>query len=115
MFEGFEEFDMPTSQTAIHGVRGRSGPPVLLLHGIPETHLMWHRVAPAQADRGQRRIECPTLVLWSATGAVGRWYDPLDVWKVWATDVRGVPVGAGHFLPEEAPEDTLRHLLALLT
>jgi haloacetate dehalogenase len=53
--------------------------------------------------------------LWSATGALGRWYDPLAVWKVWATDVRGGPVGAGHFLPEEAPEETLRHLLALLT
>ena len=72
-------------------------------------------VADDEADRGQRRIDCPTLVLWSATGAVGRWYDPLDVWKVWATDVRGGPVGAGHFLPEEAPEETLRHLLALLT
>src|SRR5438034_7321217 len=30
---------------------GRRGPPVLLLHGIPETHLMWHRVAPAIAER----------------------------------------------------------------
>jgi haloacetate dehalogenase len=290
VFEGFDEFDISTSQTTIHGVRGGSGPPVLLLHGIPETHLMWHRIAPAlaerftviatdlrgygasgkppsapdhgpyrmralaadqvqvmaalgfdrfavvghdrgarcayrmaldhpaavshlavldivptgdayaradadfslgywvwsflaapepvpeemiaaapqvlvdhmldawsqvpgvfpdqaraaylatftdpdavhaiceqyraaatldvaddQADRGRRRIGCPTLVLWSATGPVGQWYDPLDVWKVWATDVRGGPVEAGHFLPEEAPEETLSHLLELLT
>ncbi|MFD0743743.1 alpha/beta fold hydrolase [Phytohabitans flavus] len=46
---GFENFAIPTSGAAIHGVRGGSGPPVLLLHGIPETHLMWHKVAPALA------------------------------------------------------------------
>ncbi|MFI0480330.1 alpha/beta fold hydrolase [Actinomadura sp. 9N215] len=289
MFDGFDEFDIPTSQTTIHGVRGGSGPPVLLLHGIPETHLMWHRVAPAlaerftvvatdlrgygasgkppstpdhapyrmraiaadqvevmaalgftrfavvghdrgarcayrmaldhpaavghlavldivptgeayaradadfslgywvwsflaapapvpetmiaaaprvlvnhmldtwsatpgalpdrvrdayvaafsdpdtvhaiceeyraaasldvaddRADRGVRRIACPTLVLWSADGPVGRWYDPLDVWRSWAVDVRGGPVEGGHFLPEEAPGETLRHLLRLI-
>jgi haloacetate dehalogenase len=290
VFEGFNEFDIATPQTMIHGVRGGSGPPVLLLHGIPETHLMWHRIAPAlaerftviatdlrgygasgkppstpdhrpyrmraiaadqvevmaalgqeqfavvghdrgarcayrmaldhpdavshlavldvvptgeayaradadfslgywvwsflaapapvpetliaaaphvlvdhmldawsqvpgvfpdtvraayvaafadpatvhaiceeyraaatwdvaddQADRGRRRIRCPTLVLWSATGPVGQWYEPLDVWKAWATDVRGGPIQAGHFLPEEAPDETLGHLLQLLT
>ncbi|MFD0687286.1 alpha/beta fold hydrolase [Actinomadura fibrosa] len=289
MYDGFEEFDVPTSQTTIHGVRGGSGPPVLLLHGIPETHLMWHRVAPAlaerftvvatdlrgygasgkpasapdhapyrmraialdqvevmaalgfdrfavaghdrgarcayrmaldhpdavsrlavldvvptgeayaradadfslgfwvwsflaapepvpeqmiaaaprvlvdhmldawsrvpgafpdpvrdayvaaftdpetvhaiceqyraaatldvaddRADRGRRGIACPTLVLWSETGPVGQWYDPLGIWRAWAADVRGAPVQAGHFLPEEAPEETLRHLLEFL-
>lgn len=51
MFEGFEEFDIPVSGTTIHGRFGGSGPPLLLLHGIPETHLMWHRVAPALAEQ----------------------------------------------------------------
>ncbi len=51
MFEGFEEFDVPGSGTTIHGRRGGSGPPLLLLHGHPETHLMWHRVAPALAEQ----------------------------------------------------------------
>ncbi|NJP93391.1 alpha/beta hydrolase [Nonomuraea sp. FMUSA5-5] len=289
VFEGFDEFDVSTTQTTIHGVRGGAGPAVLLLHGIPETHLMWHRVAPAlaehytvvatdlrgygasgkppsapdhgpyrmraiaaeqvevmaalgferfavvghdrgarcayrmaldhpavvshlavldvvptgevyaradaefsrgfwvwsflaapepvpermiaaapevlvdhmldawsqvpgafpepvraayvaafrdpgtvhaiceeyraaatldvaddEADRGRRPIRCPTLVLWSAGGAVGRWYRPLEVWRAWAPDVRGGPIQAGHFLPEEAPEETLHHLLDLL-
>ena len=290
MFQGFDEFDIPVSQTTIHGVRGGRGEPVLLLHGIPETHLMWHRIAPElaerftvvatdlrgygasgkppsapdhepyrmrtiardqvevmaalgfdrfavvghdrgarcayrmaldhpaavsrlavldviptgeayaradkdfslgywvwsflaapepvpemmiaaaprvlvdhmldawsevpdvfpepvraayaaafadpatvhaiceeyraaatldaaddEADRGVRRIQCPTLVLWSATGAVARWYDPLNIWREWAADVRGGPVQAGHFLPEEAPAETLRHLQEFLT
>ncbi|PWU58944.1 alpha/beta hydrolase [Micromonospora globispora] len=50
-FDGFEEFDIPTTGTTIRGRRGGAGPPVLLLHGIPETHLMWHRVAPQLAER----------------------------------------------------------------
>src|SRR5215475_4207833 len=50
-FDGFEEFDVETSGARIHGRRGGSGPPVLLLHGIPETHLMWRGVAPALAER----------------------------------------------------------------
>jgi haloacetate dehalogenase len=50
-FAGFESFELATTATTVHGRVGGAGPPVLLLHGIPETHLMWHRVAPALADR----------------------------------------------------------------
>ncbi|MET9314151.1 alpha/beta hydrolase [Kribbella sp. NPDC003505] len=67
------------------------------------------------ADRGVRRIMCPTLVLWEQEGAVGRWYgDPLDIWRDWADDVTGGPVDAGHFLAEEAPDETLAWLLPFL-
>lgn len=290
MFEGFEEFDVPGSGTTIHGRRGGSGPPLLLLHGHPETHLMWHRVAPAlaeqftvvatdlrgyggsgvpasdddhapyamrelardqievmkgfgyrrfavaghdrgarcayrmaldhpqslrslvvldivptgdayaradmdfslgfwiwsflaapypvpeelihgspttlvnhaldtwglspgafppavreryieqftdparthaiceqyraaatldyqhdEADRGRVKISCPTLALWSADGAVGAWYEPLQVWAQWADDLAGTSINAGHFLPEEAPGEVLRELVAFLS
>jgi haloacetate dehalogenase len=64
-----------------------------------------------EADRGTRRIECPTLALWSQTGAVAEWYEPLEIWRTWADDVRGGPVPVGHFIPEEALEETLRQLV----
>jgi len=48
-------FDAPLERTvgdtAYHVVVGGSGPPVLLLHGFPQTHLCWDRVAPALAER----------------------------------------------------------------
>ncbi|MFE9656398.1 alpha/beta fold hydrolase [Micromonospora sp. NPDC006431] len=51
MYDGFEAFDLASSGTTIHGRRGGQGEPVLLLHGIPETHLMWRHVAPTLAER----------------------------------------------------------------
>ncbi len=51
MFETFETFDIATDGATIHGVAGGSGPPLLLLHGNPQTHAMWHRIAPALAKR----------------------------------------------------------------
>ena len=51
MFEGFESKNVPTSETMIHAVVGGSGPPLLLLHGYPQTHAMWHEVAPGLAER----------------------------------------------------------------
>lgn len=290
MFDGFDEFDISTSGALIHGRRGGGGPPVLLLHGIPETHLMWHKVAPRLAerytvvatdlrgygdsgkpastadhepysmratardqvevmrglgferfgvvghdrgarcayrlaldepdavthlavmdvvpigeafdradrkfslaywvwsflaapepvperfigaapavlvdfmldtwpevkdaipaevraeyiskftnpetvhaiceefraaatldyqqdvaDRGNRKITCPVLFLWGQRGSVGELYDdPLALWRIWSDDVRGGPVPVGHFIPEEAPDETARQLLDFL-
>jgi haloacetate dehalogenase len=291
VFDGFEVFDISTSATTIHGRRGGSGPPVLLLHGIPETHVMWHRVAARLAERytviatdlrgwgdsgkppstpdhepysmralardqvevmrhfgydrfgvvshdrgsrcgyrlaldhpdavtrlavmdivpvaeayrradrafslaywlwsflaaaqpvpeqfigaapavlvdymlgewaevkdafppevraeyvrqfsdpasvhaiceefrasatldcqyderdlaGNRRIACPVLLLWAERGSVAKLYeDPLAIWRGWADDVRGGPMPVGHFIPEEAPEQTAERLLEFL-
>jgi haloacetate dehalogenase len=49
MFEGFETEDVDTGEAVIRVRRGGNGPPVLLLHGYPQTHAMWHRVAPMLA------------------------------------------------------------------
>ena len=45
MFEGFQESSVPVDGIHIHGVQGGNGPPLLLLHGYPQTHVMWHKVA----------------------------------------------------------------------
>ena len=67
-----------------------------------------------EEDRPRRPITCPVLVLWSATGATAAWYDPLSIWRDWADDVSGAPLDCGHFLPEEAPDDTTCHLTDFL-
>ena len=57
------------------------------------------------ADRGRRRVECPLLALWSARGALPRFYgDVLDVWRPWARRATGQGLDASHFLAEDQPE-----------
>ena len=62
----------------------------------------------------ERKIACPLLVLWGAEGVIERTYDTLAVWRARAGDVRGKALPCGHFLPEEAPEETLAELEAFL-
>jgi hypothetical protein len=50
-FPGFTAEMVETSGTKIHVLRKGSGRPLLLLHGYPETHLMWHKVAPKLAEQ----------------------------------------------------------------
>jgi haloacetate dehalogenase len=57
-----------------------------------------------------RRVTCPVLVLWGARGFVGRRYDVLECWGRRAQQVSGTAVDSGHFLPEEAPAETLAAL-----
>jgi haloacetate dehalogenase len=49
-FPGFEPRDVDTARGPIHVLVGGSGPPLLLLHGYPESHLMWHGAAPLLAE-----------------------------------------------------------------
>jgi haloacetate dehalogenase len=51
MFEGFERHRITTSGAEINLVCGGKGPPLLLLHGYPQTHAIWHRIAPRLAER----------------------------------------------------------------
>lgn len=229
MFPGFDTRKIQTSGATIHTRRGGSGPPLLLLHGYPQTHVEWHKIGPRLAERftvvltdlrgygdsskpaegevplpysmvtrelatqyfhwffliqpapvpetlighnpefylrsrfmrptggtgaiapeafaeylrcfkdpatiratcedyragatidlehsgedGTRRVLCPLLVLWGERGTVGRLYDVLSVWRDHAMNVTGKALPAGHFLPEEVPDDTLAALLPFL-
>ena len=67
----------------------------------------------ADRERGNR-ITCPLLVLWGERGRGHMRRDVLGIWRDWADDVRGRALPCGHFLPEEAPEETLTELLAFL-
>src|SRR5436309_5534414 len=64
----------------------------------------------AEDRLGGRRIACPVLALWSDRGPLAQWYSdmggPAAIWQAWADDVQGVPVAAGHFFPEEIPQET---------
>jgi haloacetate dehalogenase len=64
-----------------------------------------------EADRRTgRRIVCPVLALWSELGPLNAWYTdaggPIALWRFWADDVQGHAVAAGHFFPEEIPDET---------
>ncbi len=55
----FQQARVRTSGAEINLVHGGRGAPLLLLHGYPETHAMWHRIAPGLAERFH--VVCPDL------------------------------------------------------
>lgn len=62
----------------------------------------------ATRDAGDR-IECPLFVLWGdVSGTIS--FDPIEIWERWATSVSGEALPCGHFVPEEAPEETVSKL-----
>jgi haloacetate dehalogenase len=59
-----------------------------------------------EAERGRRKIACPVLALWGKRAQLEAWYDVLAIWREWADDVSGHPIDCGHYLAEEAPDET---------
>ena len=57
MFEGFELTTIDTGEAQIRLRHGGSGPPLLLVHGNPQCHVMWHRIAPRLAEQFLGQIE----------------------------------------------------------
>src|SRR5437588_253714 len=181
MLEGFTRTQIKTSGARISTVHGGAGPPLLLMHGNPFSHLSWHKIAPALAReftvvatdlRGygdsekppggddhsgysframaqdqievmaalgyqrfyatvhatceayrathgvdlamdeedfakSRKIASPLLLLWGATGGVGRNQKPMEIWPRYASNiVAGKALPCGHYLTDEAPQET---------
>jgi haloacetate dehalogenase len=61
-----------------------------------------------------RKVTCPVLALWAEKGAMHKIYDVIATWRERAVNVSGKPLPGGHFLPEEAPEETFTELKAFL-
>jgi haloacetate dehalogenase len=59
VFEGFALERIDVGEAMLRVRHGGSGPPLLLLHGHPRTHVTWHRVAPLLA--GEFSVVCPDL------------------------------------------------------
>lgn len=59
LFPNFTIQKLPLSDVVLHTRIGGSGPPLLLLHGYPQTHVMWHKVAPPLAQHFT--LICPDL------------------------------------------------------
>lgn len=66
-----------------------------------------------RADQ-ERKISCPVLLLWSATGMWAK-YDMLEIWRARAADAQGVALDCGDFLPEEDPQRTATELMRFLS
>jgi haloacetate dehalogenase len=58
-----------------------------------------------------RKIGCPVLLLWGATGGVGRNSNSMEIWPLYASDIRaGKALPSGHYVHDEAPEETYQEL-----
>ncbi|MBA2511561.1 MAG: alpha/beta hydrolase [Rubrobacter sp.] len=68
----------------------------------------------AEDREAGRRVTSPMLILWGSKGNLGEWYDVLEIWRGWADDVRGRALDSGHYIPEEAPEETLSEIREFL-
>lgn len=66
MFEGFETGTSTPETVAIHYRKAGSGPGLLLLHGYPQTHVLWRKIAPQLAQRFT--VVCPDLRGYGASG-----------------------------------------------
>jgi len=67
MFEGFCRKRISTRETVINLRQGGDGPAILFLHGYPQTHVMWHKVAPLLAEG--YTVVCPDLRGYGDSGA----------------------------------------------
>jgi haloacetate dehalogenase len=87
------------------------------IHGICEDYRASATV-DLEHDRADRSagqmIRCPVLALWGANGVVARCFQPLEEWQKAATDVRGLALPCGHYIPEEVPELLVREVFDFL-
>ena len=78
----FEQLSVPVAEdVSLHAAVAGSGPPIVLLHGFPQTHLMWRHVAASLA--GTHTVICPDLRGYGASSKPAGGYSK----RVMATDI----------------------------
>ncbi|HET6562462.1 MAG TPA: alpha/beta hydrolase [Marmoricola sp.] len=66
--------------------------------------------------RRGRKVECPTLLLWSSRDDLEELYgEPLAVWADWADDLRGRRIESGHHMAEENPDAVAASIVEFLS
>lgn len=94
LFAGFTSHRIATSEAEIFLRRKGDGPPLLLLHGYPQTHAMWHAVAPVLARRFT--VVCADLRGYGDSSKPGREADHRQMSKrAMAADMVEVMAGLG--------------------
>jgi len=120
-FDGFEERYFETAAGPIFCRIGGDGPPLVLLHGYPQTSAIWHAVAAVLAadyraaatidiahdDADVSKLVMPLLALWGRDGAIEAHFDCLALWRERAQDVQGWALPGGHYLAEECPDEVI--------
>jgi haloacetate dehalogenase len=78
LYPGFQSHWVDTSAGKLFARTGGKGPPLLLLHGYAQTHVMWHRVAPALAEHFSLVIADLPGYGWSSVPEAGPDHAPYD-------------------------------------
>jgi len=95
MFEGFERRRAQLDGVEIDHLIGGSGPPVVLLHGFPQTRAMWRGVAPALA--ASHTVVVPDLRGYGASSVPASQHDHAQAsFRAMAGDVVALLRGLGH-------------------
>jgi len=85
-----------------------------VIHGMVEDYragLGIDRQHDAEDRAAGRRVQCPTLCLWSEFDDLENLYgDVLSVWKPWTTELSGHSIQSGHHMAEEAPDELAKAL-----
>ncbi|GAB2618421.1 alpha/beta hydrolase [Streptomyces capparidis] len=92
---GFDQHLVPVADgVSLHAAVGGSGPPVVLLHGFPQTHLMWRHVAADLA--ADHTVICPDLRGYGASGKPAETDGTVYAKRAMAADVVALARALGH-------------------
>ena len=66
-----------------------------------------------QHDKEDRhkKLNIPLLLLWGKNGVIGNQFEPISIWQnYFSKKVKGIAMDSGHFIPEEKPQEVIKHL-----